>query len=65
MNALSIYEQDRVVELKKFFADQNVPESALVEQSQMDSLSGVGRWKLLPGQSGWPADILDPANGEI
>lgn len=65
MSPLSTYEQDRVSELKEFFADQNVPETALLEQARMDSLSGVGRWKLLPGQSGWPAEILDPANGEI
>lgn len=65
MNPLSTYEQGRVSELKEFFAGQNISEIALLEQARMDSISGVGQWKLVPGQPGWPADILDPEDGEI
>ena len=65
MNPPSTYEQSRILKLREFFASQDVSEVALVEQARMDSISGIGRWKLLPGQSGWPAEILDPGNGEI
>jgi hypothetical protein len=65
MNPPPNFDQDRVMELKEFFDGLDVPEAVILEQARMDSILGIGRWKRVPDQPNWPADILDPEDGKI